>query len=414
MTDDIQVEIDPAIFNRVYRRYLDAAERTQIFFGGSSSGKSWFLAQRCVIDLMRGERNYLICRAVARTIRTSVFQQIDRVIREFGVQELFQVNKSDAVITCENGMQALFAGLDDVEKIKSITPKKGALTDIWIEEATECRREDIKALYKRQRGGSETTPKRLTMSFNPILRLHWIFTDFFAELGWADDQTRHKAEDLLILKTTYKDNRFLTKQDVHDLETEKDEYFRAVYTLGNWGVLGDVIFTNWKIQDLTGMAEQWTNPHHGLDFGFGSAPAAMPVTHYDKARQTIYIYQELYERGLTNDLLAAEIKKLINKDYVVCDSAEPKSVAELVKHGVNAVGAKKGKDSVEFGIQWLQQQTIIVDTHCIHAQNEFQQYQWKKDKDGNSMKVPVDRNNHLIDGLRYGYESEMEETWWFS
>src|SRR5690606_17900545 len=108
--------------------------------------------------------------AVARTIRTSVFAQMERTIREFGVTELFNINKSDAIITCVNGYQAIFAGLDDVEKIKSITPKQGAFTDIVIEEATETDRYDVKQLLRRQRGGDESIPKRLVLLFNPILR----------------------------------------------------------------------------------------------------------------------------------------------------------------------------------------------------------------------------------------------------
>jgi phage terminase large subunit len=126
----------------------------------------------------------------------------------------------------------------------------------------------------------------------------------------------------------------------------------------------------------------------------------MPCTHYDRKNKTIYIYDELYEHGLTNDLLANEIMALIGNDYVVCDSAEPKSIQELTNHRVRAGAAKKGKDSVTHGIQWLQQQTIIVDKTCINMQNELRAYQWKKDKDGNSIKVPQEHNNHLIDGLR--------------
>ena len=105
---------------------------------------------------------------------------------------------------------------------------------------------------------------------------------------------------------------------------------------------------------------------------------------------------------------------MIGDDLVTCDSAEPKSVQDLNNHGVTAYSAKKGKDSVTFGIDWLKQQTIIVDVSCINMQNELSQYHWKKDAGGNSLKIPVDKNNHLIDALRYAYESEMSETWLIS
>ena len=123
------------------------------------------------------------------------------------------------------------------------------------------------------------------------------------------------------------------------------------------------------------------------------------------------MYDELYERGLTNDVLAGEVKSRCGYEYVVFDSSEPKSIEELNRHGCNVQGARKGKDSVIHGIQWLQQQQIIIDKKCINTINEFQQYKWKEDKDGNAIRQPVDKNNHIIDALRYAYESDAEESW---
>lgn len=414
-----KIEIDPAVMNDVYLPQLKNMARVQILYGGSSSGKSKYKAQQAVIDTMddirTGGRNWLVCRQVGRTIRGSVAQEINRVISEWGLQQFFSINKTDGTITCVNGYQIIFSGLDDVEKLKSITPAQGAITDVWVEEATETSQDSIKQLLKRQRGGNPKTPKRLHMTFNPILQQHWIYQTYFSGLGWAETQTKHKTPELSILKTTYKDNKFLTADDRKGLETETDSYYYQVYTLGNWGVLGDVIFTNWRVEDLSQMHDQFTNRRNGLDFGFSSDPAAVGVSHYDKMRKTIYFYKELYETGLTNDVLAERIKEMIGDERIVCDSAEPKSIQELNNHGVHAVGAKKGKDSVNFGIDWLKQQTIIVDKSCVNLQNELQQYHWKKDAGGNSLKIPVDRNNHLIDGgLRYAYEDDMVDSWWMT
>lgn len=410
MTDEIDIYIDSDVFNEAYLPYLDNLARIQIFYGGSGSGKSVFLAQRTVYDVLRGERNYLVCRQVGRTIRRSVFNEIKKVITDWGLLHLFEINKTELLITCKrNRRQIVFAGLDDVEKIKSITPEVGVITDVWLEEATETEYKTVKDLLKRQRGGADSVKKRFTMSFNPILQTHWIYAEYFAPIGWADDQTVFESDDLLVLKTWYIHNRFLTEQDRTDLENETDAYYYNVYTLGNWGVLGSVIFTNWSVQDLSWMQAQFTNRRNGLDFGFSSDPAAMSVTHYDRARKTIYIFDELYERGLTNDVLAEQVLQMIDRDPVTCDSAEPKSIEELRQHGVNALGAKKGKDSVNFGIQWFQRQTIVVDKKCINAQNELRQYKWKEDKDGNAMRQPIDKNNHIIDALRYGYEDDMLE-----
>lgn len=411
MTDsvaDYTVNISLRIFNTIYIPYLENESRTEILFGGSSSGKSKFLAQRCIYRVMKGGHNYLICRAIAKDSRRSTFVEVSRVIEEWGVGDLFRINQTDMTITCENNYQILFTGLDDLQKIKSIAFKKGALTDIWIEEATQIERNDLKELYKRQRGGDKEIKKQVTLSFNPILQSHWIYTEFFNSINWADEQKEYKSDRLCILKTIYKDNRFLTQDDIDDLENETDKYYYDVYTLGKWGVLGNVIFTNWRVEDLSEMCTQFVNRRTGLDFGFSTDPAAMPVTHYDKKNKTIYIFKELYEFGLTNDLLAEEVIKLIGKDRVVCDSAEPKSIAELKALGINAIGAVKGKDSVLFGIQWLQQQSIIIDVSCIHSRNEIMQYKWKEDKNGIAMRQPLEKNDHIIDGLRYAYEDDME------
>ena len=405
------IEFDPQTMNVVYLPQIKNTARVQILYGGSSSGKSKYKAQQVVLDVLdetrTGGRNWLVCRQVGRTIRGSVAQEINRVIIEWGLSQFFSVNKTDGTITAVNGYQIIFSGLDDVEKLKSITPAKGAITDVWIEETTETTQDSIKQLMKRQRGGNPKTPKRMHMTFNPILQSNWIYKEYFKRLGWADTQTKYKADGISILKTTYKDNKFLTADDVAGLENETDQYYYDVYTLGNWGTLGDVIFKNWRVEDLSGMADQFTNCRNGLDFGFSSDPAAMVGTHYNTSHKTIYIYKELYETGLTNDLLSERVKDLIGSERLTCDSAEPKSVQELRNHGVTSVGARKGKDSVNFGIDWLKQQTIVVDKSCINTQNELSQYHWKKDAGGNSLPVPVDKNNHLIDALRYAYEDDM-------
>ena len=405
----IDVEIDRKVFNDAYLPHLDNMARTQIFYGGSSSGKSVFLAQRDVLDVMKGGRNFLVCRQVGKTLRGSVIQEVRKVIATWGLTRLFDINKTDGTVTCSNGYQVIFAGLDDVEKLKSLTPAKGVITDIRIEEATETDRATVKQLLKRQRGGNPNTPKRLTLSFNPILQNHWLYEEYIAPLGLSSDANSYTSHDLTILKTWYIHNRFLTSSDIHDLENEKDPYFREVYTFGNWGVLGHVIFSNWTVQDLTGMHNQFTNRRAGLDFGYSSDPAAVVATHYDKARKTIYIYDELYETGLTNDTLADKVMDMVNEDAVICDSAEPKSIFELQRYGVTAQPASKGRDSVLHGIQWLQQQNIVIDSRCVNTQNEFRQYQWKKDAGGNAMRQPVDRHNHIIDALRYAFEQDAQE-----
>ena len=399
----LSFDVNPKIFNDIYVKCLNKEEGVQIYFGGSSSGKSYYIAQRIVLDTLKG-RNTLALRNVAKTIRGSCWNEIIKAIITLRLGEWFVVSKSEMLITAaNNGCQIMFAGLDDVEKIKSITPSKGVLTDIWVEEATECKYDDYKQLTKRLRGVS-AYKKRITLSFNPIYKEHWIYKEFFKD--WNEASTELSQNGLYVLKTTYKDNRFLTPGDIRALESETDEYYYNVYTQGNWGVLGDVIFKNWEVCDLSAEKMVADKLFLGLDFGFSSDPAAAVKVSFHRPTKTLYVLEELYERGLTNTHLAKLMAGFAGSHYIVCDSAEPKSIKELQNLGIRATGAKKGPDSVMHGIQWLQGCKLVVDTSCQRMKNELTLYQWRKDKDGNSMRVPADQNNHLIDALRYAMEAE--------
>ena len=228
------------LVNPTYLPYLEKPHFLQIYFGGSSSGKSFFITDKIVLDTIHG-CNWLCCRNVATTIKRSVFNEITKSISSMDLTQYFSINKSDMIITCKlNQKQILFCGLDDVEKVKSITPQNGVLERIFIEEATEIKREAYLQLKKRLRGKTEHS-KHIIMAFNPILKSHWIYQDFFNE--WQDDKNHYESDNygatgskkgfsLCILKTTYKDNIFLTKEDKELLENETDPYFYNVYTLG--------------------------------------------------------------------------------------------------------------------------------------------------------------------------------------
>lgn len=389
--------------NDSYIPFLNDTTRTQIFYGGSSSGKSFFLSQRCVMDVLKG-RNYLITRNVARTIRSSVFNQITKTILSMGVAKQFNISQSDMTITCvKNRKQILFAGLDDVEKLKSVTPIEGVITDIWMEEATEVAYEAYKQLTKRLRGDTgDNIVKRVIFSFNPVLQTHWIYKEFFGK--WDDSKRLYRDKKLLILKTTYKDNLYLTQDDIEALESETDSYFYNVYTLGNWGVLGNLIFKNWHTEDLSSKIPTFDKIYNGLDFGYAADPNALVRLHIDNARKKIYVFDELYKAGMHDDELADVLKTMIKTQYVTCDCAEPKSIDDLNRRGVRAIPAKKGPDSINYGIRFLQGYEIIVDIRCQNFKNEIQAYHWAEDKYGNALQKPVDKDNHLMDALRYATE----------
>ena len=389
--------------NDAYMPYLEATQYIQIFFGGSSSGKSYFISDRTVIDNINGY-NYLVCRNVGNTIKKSVFNQIVKSINNMCLSMFYRINKSDMTITCtRNGKQILFAGLDDVEKLKSITPENGVLERVWIEEATEVKREAFLQLKKRLRGRTDKH-KGIILTFNPVLKSHWIYKEFFADC-WDESKNTYSDDRKLIVKTTYKDNNYLTPDNVYELEHEADQYFYNVYTLGNWGILGNLIYKNWSTADLSGMVHTFDNVVNGLDFGF-SNPNALIRAHISEKSKTIYVFQELCKRGQTYDSLIADVKRMCGNGIVTCDNEDSRGLFMLQTAGIKAVPAKKGADSVLNGITWLSGYKIVIDISCQEFINEIQQYHWQEDKDGNVLEKPVKKKDHLLDALRYAVEHE--------
>ncbi len=234
----ITVEINKKVFNDIYLPYLDNEDRYLLLYGGGSSGKSYFIAQRYIYKMLKGKINLLVVRQTGNTNRTSTFALLKQIIKKWNCYKLFKINESDLRIkNIYNGNEIIFCGLDDVEKLKSVTFESGELTDIWIEEATECDEEDINQLKIRLRGGK--SKKQMVLSFNPVNINHWI--------------KRHFIDTKLatIVHSTYKNNKFLTEDDKNTLESFKttDEYYYNVYCLGQWGVLGNTIFDSKKISE---------------------------------------------------------------------------------------------------------------------------------------------------------------------
>ncbi|MGI6048989.1 MAG: PBSX family phage terminase large subunit [Petrimonas sp.] len=394
-------QITPIYFDKV----IQNKKTLQIIYGGSSSGKSYAIAQRVVLDTLKG-RNTLVVRKTSNSIKSSCFNEIVGKINDFNLYQYFKVSMSDFTITCVlNNKQILFKGLDDVEKIKSIKPLDGVLTDIWIEEATQSSYDDYKLLDKRLRGFSKFK-KRITMSFNPILKTHWIYKHFF-EGFWQDDKQYIENDTVSIFKTTYKDNLFLTKDDVERLEAETDPYYRNVYLMGNWGVLAGAVFSNYVVEDFD--PEGFSVYRFGLDWGFSNDEFACVKLALDLPRRIIYICEEIYEKHLTNDQAIPKVKALVGSGVVWCDSAEPKSITEFRYKGINARPVKKGAGSVEQGVNFIKRFKIIIHPRCPNALAEFNAYRYKEDrKTGEVLPEIVDKDNHLIDAIRYALSTDFE------
>ena len=234
----VAIKLSKKVFNDVYLPYLNNDDRYLVFYGGGSSGKSYFIAERYIYKLIHPTRcNLLVVRQTGDTNRRSTFPLLKHVISNWNLAEHFKINESDMRIRCKlTGNEVAFAGLDDVEKIKSITFENGELTDIWVEEATETQEQDINQLKVRLRGGK--SKKQMVLSFNPINIQHWI-KGHFIDSGLAT-----------VCFSTYKDNKFLTEDDRKALEDLKrtDEYTYEVYCLGKWGILGKTVFDARAIQ----------------------------------------------------------------------------------------------------------------------------------------------------------------------
>ena len=412
------VDFEETVNNVYWKHLYFNTKRLQIVFGGSASGKSHELAKKCVLRTLQG-RNYLVSRKVGSTIEGSVYNEVVEKIYDLKLQNFFKINKTNKNIYCTlTGGEIMFCGCDNVEKLKSIKPRKGVITDLWLEEATEFSKKDYKQLRKRLRGKTKFK-KQITLSFNPIYKLHWIYKTFFTgkegfELKDIKDYEKWKKkrfysndnEKLSILKVIYKDNRFLEKDDIAELEDEDDKYFYDVYSLGNWGVLGNQVFKNWIVQNFNKLGfDRYKN---GLDWGWKDKFAFIRVA-LDLKHKRIYICDEIYQSELSNEVSSKKVKKLIHgKELVVCDSSEPKSIDEYKdKYGINAIGAVKGAGSIENGIKFLQEFQIIIHPSCIHFFNEILLYKHKETKDGDVLDEVVDKFNHLMDALRYAVENEI-------
>lgn len=389
----INIQVSRKIFNEAYySSLLDYDNRYEVYYGGAGSGKSVFVAQKILIKALNNKRRILIVRKVARTIRDSVFQLMLNTLSQFQLLDKCSVNKTNFTIELPNGSQFLFYGMDNSEKMKSITD----ITDIWIEESTEINYDDFSQLDLRLR--AKKPDLQIFLSFNPVSKVNWCYKYWF-ENG-EPPQTK-------ILQTTYKDNSFLPQDYIDALEQMKttNPTYYNIYALGQFCSLDKLVFNNWT----TGTIEDTKDMELllGLDFGYVNDATAFIVAYLDEANKTIYIEQEVYQTGLLNNQIADFIKYMgFAKSVIIADSAEQKSIEEIKQQGIPRIKpAAKGQGSIMQGIQKLQQYKIIVNPLCTNMIVELQNYSFKKDKATNEyINEPIDAFNHLCDALRYSLQ----------
>lgn len=394
------------ITNPHFLPFYENKSRYLVFYGGAGSGKSHFIAQkhllRIILSIQRGyQEKFLFLRRVKRTCRHSVFSLFKRYVQQANLTKYCQINKTDTSFHFVNGSEVLCEGLDNPEKLKSIE----RVTSLWVEEATELDHDSNIQIDLRLRGEDIPAYAQICYSFNPITKLNWAYKEFFE---------RENPNILTIDHSTYKDNQHLDDNYIQVLNRlkERDEIFYKIYALGEWGVLGNLVYTNWIVKKISQNPLDYDTVRCGLDFGFNNPSAFIKIGLKD---DDIYVFNEFYQDRLTNNELIRELKItqapdkepiLLKQDYVIADSAEPDRIREFKQAGYNVKASKKGKESVRRGIEWVRRRKIYIHPSCINTQNEISMYKYKdkKDTDKDEYEEPLDFKNHLMDALRYAVE----------
>ena len=387
-----------------YGDFWSTKKRYRICKGSRGSKKSKTTALWMIKSIMQYPlANALCVRRYQTTLRDSVYSDLKWAIRRLGVDGFFNCTVSPMEITyAPTGQKILFRGLDDGMKITSISVPTGVLCWVWIEEAYEVTNEsDFNKLDMSIRGEMpEGYFKQITMTFNPWSATSWLKPRFFDK---PDQNT-------FIKTTTWECNEWLDEADRQlflDMKANNPRRYR-IEGDGDWGIAEGLIYEKFRMEDFD-VDELRRVPGiksaFNLDFGF-TDPNAFVCELVDNQTKKIYIFDEWYQTGVTNRIIAQQIKDMgYGGQMIVCDSAEPKSIAELNEEGIRAVPSRKGPDSVNHGIQLIQNYEIIVHPKCTEFYKEIQNYCWAKDKNGKPIDRPDHEFSHGMDSMRYGVSS---------
>lgn len=397
-------DLIPHNFDDVLMDVLEHRHTHYIFKGGRGSCKSSFVSIAIILLMTRAEnrdKHCIIFRKTANTLRDSVFSQMQFAISALGLDADFKCTVSPMKITyVPTGQVILFRGVDDKMKLKSLKAPFGYFAFSWLEEAdTFSGMEEIRnILQSSMRGGSVFW---CFMSFNPPISIN----------NFMNEEVLIERADRLVHSSDYRTvpMEWLGEQffdEAEHLKTTNEKAYRHEY-LGEAVGTGGAVFEFLEFRTITDEEiRRMDRIFNGTDWGFFPDPYAFVRSHYDKARETIYLIDELYENKWSNQRTAQWIlDKGYNDFTVTCDSAEPKSVVDYRDMGIPARGAVKGAGSVEYGMKWLQRRHIVVDMkRTPRTGKELKEYEYERDKDGNFISGYPDANNHGIDALRYSYE----------
>lgn len=398
----------PEYVGKGYGTYWKWKGRYRVCKGSRASKKSKTTALWYIVNLMKyPDANLLVVRKVFRTLKDSCFTELKWAINRMGVQDHWEIKESPLEMTYKpTGQKIYFRGLDDPLKVTSITVEHGYLCWMWIEEAYEIgNKNDFNMLDESIRGAIPPETglfKQITLTFNPWNEHHWIKKRFFDD---PDDET-------LAMTTNYLCNEWLDEADRRVFETMRLNNPRRyrVAGLGDWGIVDGLIFENWEekafdideVRRLAGVKSAF-----GLDFGYTNDPSALFCGLVDISSKTIWVFDEMYKHGMSNERIAAEVTAMgYRKERIRAEAAEPKSIDRLYDLGLCHIQqARKGKDSVNSGIDFLQDFHIIVHPRCVNFITEISNYTWDTDtKTGKRLNKPIDDFNHLMDAMRYAME----------
>jgi phage terminase large subunit len=393
---------NPDLFNPIYLPLLRDRNRYLLLYGGRDSAKSYFAAQKVIIDTMsKAYSRYILVRKIYADIKDSQYQTIKDIIQDYGLTDHFHFTTNPLKIVFKpNGNMILARGLDKEYKTKSIKDPTG----VWYEEMNEITFDDFLKTTTSLRGGIIQE----IATFNPERETDWINSYFFPpkQSYEKEDGNFHFVKsirnDTTILHTTYRDNQYCTRQSVELLESfkETDLNYYKIYSLGLWGgELKGLIYEDWKIVDEIPKDAQLLG--YGLDFGFTNAPSVL-VKVCVRGKE-LYLDEIFYEKKLTNDLIANRIKNAgVGNEEVIADGAEPKSIEEIYQLGINIhPDANRGKISVVDGISKMKEYHIHVTSSSRNLISELKHYKWKVDKNGQVLNEPVKLFDHGLDAARY-------------
>ena len=400
-TIDLRKLIAPSFWHL----YNDMKQHRHTYYtlaGGRGSTKSSFAALMVVLLLMtHKDCHALVMRKVDKTIGRSVFPQMQWAVHALGQDAYFHMSVSPHQMTyLPTGQRIYFSGVDDPQKIKSIKPPFGYIGIVFLEELDQfAGPEEIRNINQSLlRGG-------------PMFWEIGAYNPPKSQNSWVNEEALVEAPDKLVHHSTYLDVPRSWLGDVFfeaakTLKARNEMAYRHEY-LGEVTGTGGTVFENVEAVALTdAQVAAFDKLHFGLDYGFAVDPLAFVAMHYDAARQSLYIFDEIYQQKLTNRQAAEKIRQKAGHGRIIADSAEPKSIAEMRGYGLRVEGAKKGPDSVDYGVRWLQNLAhIYIDRHrAPNTYREFISYEYEHNREGQFISAYPDKDNHAIDAVRYACE----------